>query len=126
MLGQEPGNNDYELVEPVEIGDLSMWPEYIPINDLDQPLVLELFDGAPERRPAAAEGSAGAPESLFGSPDSHTVGELRLMGDLAGFRVHQAVVSPEPEEPQYCGLLGVGEAQRAGETLPDVVPPFKE
>lgn len=126
MFGEVPGNKDDQLVEPVEVGYLSMFSQYIPVDYFNEAPLLQFAHSSPKGSATAAVGAARRPEALFGSPYCHTVGDLGLMGDLAGFWVDKAIVSPKAEQSQYCSLLGIGELHRPGEAFPDVIPTFEE
>jgi hypothetical protein len=48
VLSEIPGNKDEELMEIIEIGDLSMFPKNETVINLDELCSLKLAHGAPE------------------------------------------------------------------------------
>jgi len=104
MLGQVPGDNHDQLLEPVKVRDLSTRTYHISIYYTDQPKLLEELDSPPECSFRAA-------------------GELR---DLGLFRVDFAVVDPQSEETESNFTLAGGHTQGILETVTDPVVLLKK
>jgi len=126
MLREVPGQDDNQVIELVEIGYLSMFPEYEPIDGFDQAAGLEDLDSPPKSSAAATIGSWGTPESFAGAPGCHGLRCFWFLGDLGRFGIYQAVVCPQPEDSLDSNRLFQGKTEGAEDTLTDPVPPFEE
>ena len=103
-----------------------MLSDNVTIDYLDQAQVLEDPDRPPESRSRDAVALRSWPEALLRSPGDHTIGELRLAGDLGGFRIYPAVIGPQPEEPDRRLGLAICESDPMYKALTDHVQAFEE
>jgi len=104
MLGQIPGYDQQQFIEFIEIGDLSMRSQNIPVYHPDQSEVLQEPESPPVCRLATPWG----------------------LGDLALFGIDLAIISPKPEEPESHLSLASGQPQYSGQAIPDLMKATEE
>ena len=104
MLGEVSSYHQEKFVETIEIGDLSMRPNNIPVSDLDKTELLEELNRAPER--------------------SFTTTWVISNGRL--FWIDVSVVGPVSEEPKRYFSLGRRETKSKRQAITDKVEFLKE
>ena len=104
MLGQVFSNQEHQLIKSIEIGDLSMGTENIPVDDRDKAEVLEELDSAPKCR--------------------FTTTWVLSYGRL--FWIDVAVVGPVPQQTHDDFPLRTGKVKDVGKAISDVVEFLKK
>jgi hypothetical protein len=104
VLGQIPGNQNEQLVESIEIGDLSMGTKDKTVKHSEVTLALKEKYGTPVRR--------------FRTP--------WFRGDSGFFYVDLAVVGPKAKKPEGCLPLGRAKVDDALEAISHQVELLKQ
>lgn len=104
MLGQVSSNHNEEFIKSIKIGDLSMSTNDIPVNDTNEPSLLQETYCPPERSFTTA----------------------LLLGDHGFFRVHLTIIGPVPQQPEGYLPLSRGQAEKVLEALMDQVILLKQ
>jgi len=126
MLGNISDQGHNELVEPVKIGDLSVFSYNVTTDYLDQAEGFEDLDRPPESRSADTLRLGRISEAVLVSPGDHRRRDVGLPGNLRGFRIYPFVIAPKPEETDRNLGLAIREPDRGPESLPDDVDPLEE
>ena len=104
MLGEVLSYQEYQFVEPVEVGNLPAIGGKETVDNGDKTHILEVLYRPPERR--------------FATP--------RLTTNLGFLRVHLTIIGPESYEPKSNLTLSWAESQRAFQELADQVETLKK